>query len=394
MANTPDSVMNVGASHDISPQPDGATVAFYNELNPLCRARLKEAWDTTSALFQRQLRARRWDATIGTENQTSTAICLIGLDRSGVSIDKADFDPQKALGALIEETARTRYFGGLGLVLWANAVWQGAELGPLLSRWQLTPEQLPDVIKAYGTMEAAWLVSGLAQEVYRNKQRAAESALARSADELLARYQNATGIFYHATSFAPLLHRFRRWIANFADQIYPVQALAQAAMVTGNERWVSVADKCAARLVAVQGELGQWWWHYDPRDGGVAGYYPVYSVHQHAMAPMALRTLAAAGGTSYRNAIARGRQWLTQNEIGLNLIDKEAGTMWRNIEPKEATVIRLARQVRSITGWKKRYRPAPVDRLVVNYETRPYEWAWCLYAQAVETRPRGALHIV
>ena len=33
---------------------------------------------------------------------------------------------------------------------------------------------------------------------------------------------------------------------------------------------------------------GQWWWHYDVRDGSVVERYPVYSVHQHAMAPMAL----------------------------------------------------------------------------------------------------------
>ena len=38
--------------------------------------------------------------------------------------------------------------------------------------------------------------------------------------------------------------------------------------------------------------------------------YPVYSVHQHAMAPMALLDLRAAGGTDYMPAIAKGLQWL------------------------------------------------------------------------------------
>ena len=32
-------------------------------------------------------------------------------------------------------------------------------------------------------------------------------------------------------------------------------------------------------------------------------------------------------------------------------------------------------------------RPCHPSKLTLNYETRPYEWAWCLYADALITSP-------
>ena len=69
---------------------------------------------------------------------------------------------------------------------------------------------------------------------------------------------------------------------------------------------------CADRLVARQGAHGQWWWHYDWRYGTVVERYPVYSVHQHAMAPMALMELREAGGPDHRAAVAAGLGWLVE----------------------------------------------------------------------------------
>jgi hypothetical protein len=40
---------------------------------------------------------------------------------------------------------------------------------------------------------------------------------------------------------------------------------------------------------------------------------------------------------------------------------------------------------------------APADRtprLVLNRETRPYEWAWCLFAEAVLCGPARPGHVV
>ena len=59
-------------------------------------------------------------------------------------------------------------------------------------------------------------------------------------------------------------------------------------------------------ICELQGPDGQWWWHYDTRTGKVVEGYPVYSVHQDSMAPMALLDLEDAGGPQHSEAITRG----------------------------------------------------------------------------------------
>ena len=170
-----------------------------------------------------------------------------------------------------------------------------------------------------------------------------------------------------------------------------MQATAHAAPRVGAAA-LAASRACAARLVSLQGELGQWWWHYDPAAGTVTQTFPVYSVHQHAMAPMALLELAAAGGPNHRAARARGYAWVEANETGRSLVDEPAGTVWRGVERLEPTVARVARHARSVARW--RAPDAAPPRLRVNRETRPYEWAWCLFAGALTAeaspRPQGS----
>ena len=74
------------------------------------------------------------------------------------------------------------------------------------------------------------------------------------------------------------------------------------------------------------------------------------------------------------------------------MVDEKHETIWRDIDRIEHRLRTVARHARSIIGWESRDRE-PL-RLKVNYETRPYEWAWCLYAGAIEmAAPRGG-HIV
>jgi hypothetical protein len=240
-------------------------------------------------------------------------------------------------------------------------------------------------------MELAWLLSGLAHEWARAPVQSTRDAFLATREALLARFVGSTRTFRHATDDAPPLRRARQWVANFADQIYPIQALSQAAILDGDGRALEVAIRSAEHMRALQGELGQWWWHYDARDGRVAQHYPVYSVHQHGMAPMALRSLAAAGGPTFDDAIDRGRRWLIDNELGSSLIDTTAGTIWRAIERDEGHGPRFARRVRSVLGLKNADKDLPA-RLTINRETRPYEWAWCLYAGALA--PGGGKRIV
>jgi hypothetical protein len=106
------------------------------------------------------------------------------------------------------------------------------------------------------------------------------------------------------------------------------------------------------------------------------------------MAPMALLALKAAGGPDNAAAIAKSKSWLFDNELNATLVDEVNGTIWRDIEYAESGVASLVRQARSIMSVKN---DTPNPTLHVNYETRPYEWAWCLYAAAIAGgREKGA----
>jgi hypothetical protein len=179
---------------------------------------------------------------------------------------------------------------------------------------------------------------------------------------------------------------YRAHVGSFADQVYPIQALARA----GGGEALAAAEALAARIVDAQGDAGQWWWHYDARTGGVVEGYPVYSVHQHAMAPMALFDLAGAGGTLHADAIRRGLAWMVRRpETTAPMIIDEAALTWRKVargDPRKA--------VRGIRAVATRARPgarlAVLDRLyparVVDHECRPYELGWLLYAWLFDRR--------
>lgn len=368
------------------------TSSFYETLRPLCLSGLGQALNARTSIYDRQLRDKTWQATLGTEDLTSTAICLIGIDRAGIDPGSIGLNVDQTLGALIDLAGRHQYHGGLGLVVWANAVCEGPPLEDLLDRSGTPLNDLPAFIAPLTTMETAWLTSGL---IHEWKRTGAETTrqLAVQATALLHERQHAqTDLMVHATASAPANHRVRKGIANFADQIYSVQAFAFAANAFGDEQSLDAAEACAARLVEFQGRLGQWWWHYNAPAGHVAQRYPVYAVHQHGMAPMALSALAAAGGTDHTAAADLSRAWLTHNELDVNLIDSQAETIWRDIEPDEGRFRTLARRLQSVAGWKPSESEPP--RFKINFETRPYEWAWCLYAGAIAHGTPNTRHIV
>jgi hypothetical protein len=364
-------------------------LAMHKDVESLCVARLSESFNQSTSLFDRQLRTKHWDDTLHTEALTSTAICLIGLHRAGIDISALSIEPRKAIEAMCLEARQRNYPGSVGLVIWANALWSQLEFSQLLEQCGLAKIRPVDLISPLTTMETAWLVSGLLHEYERSKNPSVSTNLTVALDELMGRIEERSNLVTHASERAPLKHRARKWVPNFADQIYSVQALALAALVRGDAAALRASDACAERLVQLQGSLGQWWWHYDPRDGTVAQGYPVYSVHQHAMAPMALMTLAAAGGRNHDGPVELSHCWIDENEFGVSMLDRATGTIWRDVAPKDGRLRRAVRLARNAVGFKLPHAPLDRSTLALNYETRPYEWAWCLYAGAIaEATPR------
>jgi len=365
-----------------------AVATRIDNLQDLCVARLRDCIDTDSGRFGRQIRDGAWAPTLGTESLTSSAICLIGLSRAGIPARAVVADPAALCRQLAARAREEGYPGGLGLALWANSAVRAAAPLALLADAGFDPAELEQVLPSLTTMETAWLVSGLLHAAVPALRPACVAALR----ELESRLNRETLVFRHASPGAPLRHRLRSRIANFADQVYPLQALAFAAIALGDAERGQLADRCGARLVAAQGPLGQWWWHHDARRGRMAERYPVYSVHQHSMAPMALRALALASGRNHAAAVASSRAWLHANELGIDMVEPASGIIWRSVEREESPVAHKRRHARMLLGLPGAEPAQPRFRL--NREIRPYEWGWLLYATAIEGGSAPAGHIV
>jgi hypothetical protein len=229
------------------------------------------------------------------------------------------------------------------------------------------------------TVDVAWTLAALCADLSA----AVGPLRKRLADRLIGSYGRGAGMFPHRLGGRDI--GFRDHVCCFADLVYPVRALARYAEVAGDGEARDVALSCARNICARQGPDGQWWWHYDRRTGDVIERYPVYAVHQDAMAPMALLAVESAAGVDLRPSIDRGLAWLAQApELGGgSLVDEAADLIWRKVARREPA--KLARYLQAAAS---RLNPAlripGLDRLfppgVIDYEDRPYHLGWLLHA--------------
>jgi hypothetical protein len=270
-------------------------------------------------------------------------------------------------------TAHLDEVSGLGDL--AMLTWAAAQAGhDVLPRALARLGQLDDPQRPAPVVDAAWVVSAL---VAARKSADVEQHLERARSRLLA----ARGAAYpHVIGDGQPWYRGH--VGSFADQVYPLQALARLHHSADDPEALAAANCVAATICAAQGEAGQWWWHYDSRTGGVVEGYPVYSVHQHAMAPMALLDLADAGGDAHLESISRGLHWLARPpETTEALILDEPATTWRKVaRPDHRKAVRglRAASTRIHPGWRLPMLDKVFPAGVVDYECRPYELGWLL----------------
>jgi hypothetical protein len=270
---------------------------------------------------------------------------------------------------MIGEESRPRNLGDAALLAWA-----AAELGaPSRAKALEVMRRLRATDSTNYTVDAAWELSGLVA--------AGERDAAKAAADVLLAVSSDSGIFPHHTRSAGF---WRSHVGCFADQVYPIQALARYGAFAKDKRALGAAQRCADRICELQGPGGQWWWHYDARTGRVIEGYPVYSVHQNSMAPMALLDLADAGGTLHREAMVRGLRWLENApEIGMTLIDDGQSLIWR--KAARADPAKLVRRARAcVSRLHPSLRLGVLDSVFpptrIDFESRPYHLGWILYA--------------
>ena len=266
--------------------------------------------------------------------------------------------------------------GDLGLMLWIDArrgAGRGAELADRLAA-SLTAH---GGLEARLGMELGWIVTGLAHHEAEGGSETGRRLLAEALDQLLNVNRAASGLFRHFGAAGR-----RRRFPNFATQIYSVLALAVVARHGLDERALPAARVAADRLLRLQLADGGFPWLYDAERGTVVERYEIYSVHQDAMAPMALLELwEVTGDDRYRDAVAHGMRWIFgDNELGADMVDRANGLVLRSIRRRRGPdrLWLAAKTAASLAGASTSGSTARLTEL--NPTDRPYHFGWVLEA--------------
>ena len=361
-----------------SPSNVQAVVRFATELRNLAISGLARMYRPEDGLFAFRVRRRGEELLLEGSSHRYTAIALIGLAGEEEPVQAsvlAGIGAREACARLIGQLDRLENLGDVALVLWAACAAGHRDRRSAAERLlALQPDE-----EAHPTVEVAWTLAALCADLD-----APVGALRnRLARRLIAAFEPRSGMFPH--DLGGKRGGLRGHVCCFADLVYPLHALAWYAELFSDAEALETAVGCAGAICASQGPDGQWWWHYDRRSGEVVERYPVYAVHQDAMAPMALFALESAAAIGAHSAIARGLGWLAhapELESG-SLIDERAGLIWRKVARREPA--KLSRYAQAAAS---RLHPAlripGLDILfpprVVDHEDRPYHLGWLLHA--------------
>ncbi len=360
----------------------GAQARFpVEEMCLLAGRGLEQMFDRASQLFCYRLRRTQRGLVLEGLSPRYTVISLLGLQRWAATGHSSPVAVESTLAHLLHRMKEVNRLGDLGLLLWLCAlVWPerlkhvyfGLDVCHALNRYSDARQGR--------TMELAWFLSGLAHATLVRAPGLPDlTDLAGKTFDLLKANQGAEGIFSHLARQGSFAGVIRGRLGSFADQVYPIYALARFAQAYRSPEALETARECAQTICRLQGPLGQWWWHYDSANGRVVGRYPVYSVHQDGMAPLALFALGENLGTDYGPWILRGLNWISgENEVKQNLRETSAGVIWRSVFRKPSE--RYWEEAIGLLGFGGNDKP-PSD-LAIRFECRPYHLGWLLYAFA------------
>ena len=284
---------------------------------------------------------------------------------------------------IVDNRDRIKDIGDLALALWAGLTGKADNCKlfaeALSASWQSQANRCSAV-------ELAWILQACTLAMRRKDLQACVQPLTGEVrSRLLTLFQPQQGLFrrHNRSGFKEAVSRR---IACFADQVYPVLALCTYGQSFKDNQCIDTARKTVKRICQLQGPLGQWWWHYDTAKGQVCEEYPVFSVHQDAMAPMAIMASDKLTGQNHSREIERGLRWLWgQNELNEYLVLYDSGLIWRDIEKREP--LKLSRTLRALLcaghlNSLHRVAGKCFAGLRVNRECRPYHLGWILYTWA------------
>jgi len=333
---------------------------------------------------------------IGVSNRYS-AMVLIGLamqERLGRSWDAPT---DKVLQRLFNWATNNAGLGDVGLVLWAMVVKDDPRAEKVAQNIINRESEILDARSGVGSMPLGWLLAGLGLAMQKNLGGSRLASIAENVCQRLIRNRNQTTSLFSlgGSEFRrnPLQRRLNSQLGSFASQVYPMIGFSFYASASGRPRPLQIAEETADAVCRLQGPKGQWWWIYDVRSAKPAIRYPVYSVHQHSMGPMALLAVSQAGQgkKDYSAAIRESLGWLEEHtELAEeSLFARDAGIVWRAIqrdEPSRTAGFGLGRAERlrmHVASWTGMADNRPFRTGYLCDECRPYELGWILVAGAL-----------
>ncbi len=351
---------------------------FISQLRNLAIRSLKRMYIPKERLFVFCLRKNGEEIIREGLSRRYTAIALIGLAGEGESVSASvlgDHTLHDVSLRLVGDIQRVDNLGDVALTLWTLSAVDFRDRRPVLERLiAFRPSE-----RTYPTVEIAWALSALCVD----SQAAIGDLRERLAHRLLSSFVKPSGMFPHV--IGEKSGGLRSHVTCFADLVYPIQALSLYFRLSEDASATTAALQCAYQICQLQGSAGQWWWHYDCRTGKVIEPYPVYAIHQDAMAPMALFALQEATGKDFTSEVKKGLTWLAHPpELGKgSLVDGDSDTIWRKVGRREPG--KLSRYVQAIgTRVHPGIRVPGLDMIfppgAIDYEDRPYHLGWLLYA--------------
>jgi len=365
-------------------QPHPVSVKDSHEIIPqliiLSASGLEKMYDREKRLFcYRAYKSSGNELVMSGSSIRYTMIALMGIHLLKGTGMNVSIDTRSVVDSLFEKKAEIVGIGDLGLFIWLVSLSCPDKLEDIWSAFDVMHTLDSDRDAREGkTTELSWFLTGISQ---------AALALGDGPDRLqthavhcyrkIIQNYGGRGIFGHQ---GLSLHSgaIRRSIGCFADQVYPIYAFCKFAQAFQREDALKIAAECGKKIRELQGPLGQWWWYYDSARGETSSGYPVYSVHQDGMAPMALLELQHSTDLNFGDSIARSLQWiLGNNERNYNMVSEEHSLIWRCIE--------FGGRRRDLDLIKSLFRIKPrtnTGQLSILFECRPYHLGWLLYAFA------------
>jgi hypothetical protein len=364
---------------------------------------LARAYDPDTGLFRAKLVPSGDGVAAVGQSYRYSSMAAIGLAAAGArGLGDGRLPVAEICARLDEQALKGCDPLDLALVLWGAAIAGRPTVRALLARVEQEHERL----RGWQTsMGLSWALAGV-EHAARRDGKTGESA-ARMADAMAAdllRRQNArTGLFRMRMlrprrALVSALTENR--VGTFADQIYPIYALSLHAARTGDERVARAVRRCLEAVLGEQGRQGQWWWMVDTKTGRWVDRYPVYAVHQDAMAPFGLHAARVCWDGDVDGHIRRGLDWLFgDNELGTSLVEEGDGVIWRAIQ-REGSIGDGSYGVPPTTLWRRRMTGIGLGALgglrrssgglEVLRECRTYHLGWVLFAcEALEHAERA-----